>query len=222
MKNYLTPIDATLAAPGFYNGSGNPSNDFTIDTTGGVETGLRARFRGGPNVTPVGDVYSFAPGGASGALAFWNYDFSVNLAGTGLHVSDVLNNTTFTVIDVLHGVTATVNPFTHWSDDASYSGSPGSPTIFQNGTGAAFVATLLGAQNSENLGFADSPLAGDFNRDDNNSYVFTLDVRDNSGALLSSDTMRVNVGTAAPEPASLAVLGVGLASMAAVRRRRRV
>ena len=68
--------DQTLTGAGFFNGSGNPSNNFAIDTeslgSGSIELGLRARYRGGPNVTPTGSLYEFPTGTGSGGRALWN------------------------------------------------------------------------------------------------------------------------------------------------------
>lgn len=215
--------DQTLAAPGFYNGSGNPSNNFAVDTetlgSGTIELGLRARFRGGPNVTPVGDLYTFPTGTGSGGRAVWNYDFSVGLGSSGYRLSDFVGTggsnlltASLTITDVNTAFTATINPVIYWSDSATHNGS----TAFQNGSGYGSPGTMIGEQNSQNLQFADSPLAGDFNPWNGDTYLFNLKVSD-SGGIIASVNMQVD---AIPEPASLTLLSLGLAGMTIVRRRK--
>src|SRR4051812_6020529 len=85
-----TPDDASLVAPGFYNGSGNPNGGFTISNDNGIEVGLRAKYRNNANVIhSATDTYYVVPGSQTNATsgiagptgvaptrAAWNYDFS--------------------------------------------------------------------------------------------------------------------------------------------------
>jgi hypothetical protein len=98
-------------------------------------------------------------------------------------------------------------------------------------TGTASTANW-GAQNSEALSFISIATAlGDpgYNVNANDTYDFTLSVTctdsacGGSGTLLGSDTIVVRAGTGAPvpEPASLALLAVGMAGLGFSRLTRR-
>jgi hypothetical protein len=75
---------------------------------------------------------------------------------------------------------------------------------------------MIAIQNSENLQFADSPLPG-FSPWNGGTYGFTLTVEDSSNNELASVHMDV---AAVPEPATMLLLGAGLAGLGVVRRRK--
>lgn len=207
--------DASLASPGWYNGTGNPNGGFTVDTENGVEVGLRAKLRQSPSVIDSPSNVYLVPAGpqpSSPTHAAWNYEFSINLSGAGLTLNDIAAKTTLTITDLTTSATATVNPLTYWGDNSGYGTS---------GKDQPAVGTDFGVQNSENAAFLDFPLAGSYNEFAPDTYQFTLNVVNNAGATLASDTIDVSV---APLPSSLlaglALLG-GLGIVVTAKRLRR-
>lgn len=190
----LATVDDTslVSPPGTYFGSGNPNTHWTVNTVGAVEMGLQASLPHIGPITPVGNVYNVATG------VNWNFNFSVNAqAGGGA----------LTLADV--------GPISL------------SLTDFGTGTTGSFDPTLLpdnatvgdyGFQNSEGLRFASiRAVLGDPNYDVNANDTYLLTLSTSAGSV----TERVVVGSGAvPEPASLAVLGVGLLGLAITRKRR--
>lgn len=84
-----TLLSDSLDAGYLWNGSGNTATNFTIveNDDAGIEIGLKAKIRQGPDVVPTGNTYvvpdgtqSTANGSQSDNLsrAAWNFDFSVN------------------------------------------------------------------------------------------------------------------------------------------------
>ena len=202
--------DASLASPGWYNGTGNPNGGFTIDTeSNGIEVGLRAKLRQNPNVINSStNVYQVPAGPQVGSPshAAWNYEFSINLGNSGFTLADI-QHSTLTITDITtNGTPQSVNLLTYWGDNSTYSNVHG----------------VVGAQNSENPAFGDFPLHSTYNELAPDTYQFTLNViNDSNGATLASDTIDVTV---APLPSSLwagiALMG-GLGIVVTTKRLRR-
>ena len=229
-----TVYDTTLASPNgnpvvanqtstsntsWFNGSGNPQGGFTVvtDDNTGIELGLRAKLRGSATIYDSADGTYIFTTGTSGGRAAWNYEFSIDMdpghAGS-LTLANIFK-ATLTVKDNSTNVSQAIPLPTYFGDNSGY--------------GNASVATNVGkhepqtssdwvAQNSENLSFADSPLAGDFNPWYGDSYTFTLSVY-TSPSTSVSDSITVD---AVPEPATLSMLSVGLFGLIGARRKRRI
>ena len=107
--------------PGFYNGSGNPNTNFTVNETAGVELGIGVQNRKGTQVAPtIANVYNVNTGVFTAANDFclnvcakWNFEFSVNLRAFDGNAGLLLNQITPTlsIVNIGNGQTITFNPF---------------------------------------------------------------------------------------------------------------
>lgn len=200
-----TVLDANLASPGVYFGSGNPNGHFTVVTVDGVETGLRARPYPQVPVAPVSsDIYDVGLGNAI------SLDFSVNPSVTGSEVS--LANTSFMlqILNEATGMAASFDP-SAILDNAHNAGAAG------------------GFQNSErfSFGFIAAPMGG-YNVNANDTYRVTM-ILTNVGGDTFTNRIWVNQGAGlqgftpggVPEPTSWALAILGLGGVGASLRRRR-
>ena len=204
-------LDTSLTnPPGVYFGSGNINDHFTVDRTGSIETGLSAINRFIGPVTPTGSTY-FVPTGPTSVPgktgSEWGFVFSVNLNYNGANPNASLSDisTRLTLNDVGLGTTGSFDPMI--IPDNAISGA--------------------GFQNSEALSFSLIAAAlGDpgYNINADDTYIFTLDVLDHAGALLSSNQMTVIAGKGAtdvPEPMTLSLFAAGLVGAGVLGRRRK-
>jgi hypothetical protein len=126
--------NANLTSPGVYFGTGNGalSQEFTVNTDGGIEIALRAHLHpnlgtagGAPaQLVPTGNIY-FVPTGDT-----FNIDYSVNPFAGQSAVSLVGVKTLLTVHDLVNGGTVIFHP-SAVSDNAHPAGS-NDPTAYQN------------------------------------------------------------------------------------------
>ena len=209
------------------------NGNFTIDRLNSIEVGLRAKNRLDFSLIDGADgIYHALPGtfgSGSGTRALWNYEFSVNTQQGGGSLT--LNQVAVLLrvdTDASAGVSfgSYLNVFTNW-DDNVYAKS-GTPVSFRGLTSAAFPtsgpqAGEFGVQQSVNPLFGNSGFMPGFNPSGPGTYeielaVFGLntDGTTNLNARLAGTDITVQV----PEPGTLALLGLSLAGMAAVRRRR--
>lgn len=200
-----TVYDSPLASPpGVFFGSGNPNSNFTVTDVGNVELGQSAIIRFvGPVDPGVGsNVYNVPTGATSVPTktgAAWGVDFSINVANGGGTANLSGFTALWTLTDVGNGTTGSFNPL----------------LIPDN---ALFGSPATAAQNSEALSFASIAAAfGDpgFDLNANDTYDFTLELFDVTGAPVAENSIVVVAGTGAPvpEPSSIALFGAGLLAL---------
>jgi hypothetical protein len=215
-----TLYDTSLAdPPGYYNGAGNPNEGFTVNTINGIELALGVQYRKIGPVHPTStNVYNVDTGFyttpadfCSGFCARWNFQFSINLAATGLTLDDI--NANLTIVNAANAETINFNPLLI-ADNAGWDGTNTHPNA---------TATDIGAQNSENLSFF-SILNPAFNWDPeaDGTYYITLSIFNEAGAELGSVSETIVAGAgAAPIPAALPLFAGGLGLIGLLARRRK-
>lgn len=234
------PAQAVLAfntnvTPDVIFGSGNANGGWTVDTTDGVELGLRAKVRydvpqnvfnySGTQLVgsvPYG-VYTFNAGAATAYpnRALWNFEFSVNTNADNLHAGRNLDDLTYLMrVDTMPqpvGAPLIFDPI-----NVPYADHSIGTNLTLNGGGAeaadaAGYAALIGAnnvaQNSANQGF----FMSGFNPNSVGDYVISLGAFSGS-SFVGQTGIVVRV---VPEASAFLFGGVVCAASALVRWRRR-
>lgn len=216
-------------------GSGNPDGGWTTGTGGGIELGLRAKNRDDGSTPNVDGVYSFPTGYAVGnpARALWNFEFSIDTGAQSLSTYDF-----YLGIDTDAG--AGVNYLISLVDPLSaFGGNSFGKWNTLNGQGVEISLTdalnegYTVAQNSQNIAFfgqnPEAPGIYDYRlfavtKDVNNSPLAPSGghpIAQNSSPVADVNIqVRVGNSTAVPDAGStFALLGLGLAGLAGLRRR---
>ena len=187
-------FDTNLADPGVYYGSGSDYSPqhFAVNTQGGVEIALRSHVYQQPATTPTDNTY-FIPLGQ-----VFSFDFSVNPGGVDF--TNVFAS--LTVTNQANGATVSFNP-SLIPDNAHSLSAPG------------------GYQNSERINFGFLGQGYDPNLNDTFNIDLTLTGVPNVGTMSISNIVQVGSGFAVPEPATWAMMILGLGFVGETLRRAR-
>lgn len=204
--------DTSLAdPPGFYNGTDNPNQGFTVNTQDGIELGLGVNYRFIGPVHPTStNLYDVAVGFSSGSIAKWNFEYSVKLAN-GQHLGDI--NPLLTIKNLANSQVFSFNPYLDIPDNASFDGINTHPNV-----NTVAPPTDVGFQNSENLSFFPLPPAFGWDPAANGSYLITLSLLNEANLPIISVEEQIN---ATPIPAALPLFAGGAGVIGFFARRRK-